>query len=58
MHYGEESLEEKMISWQLCNNSITNDVLSSYIWNVGADERSSRPDQHGSSSASSAAMPG
>ena len=35
---GEDSLEEKLITTQLCNNNITNDMLYQYILMVGADE--------------------
>ena len=34
----DESQEEKLISLQLCNNAITDDVLHAYIQNWGADK--------------------
>ena len=35
---GDETLEEKLISLQLCNNSITDDILYTYIKNVGESQ--------------------
>ena len=35
---GDETLEEKLISLQLCNNAITDDILFTYIKNVGESE--------------------
>lgn len=38
LELGDESLEEKLISLQMCNNVITDDVMYAYIQSVGEHE--------------------